>query len=73
VALSNVTLIDGSSVPSDSEAWRAECEARGVCRIPTRNGRRAWLLRVEQRRGVESANRLRRDVLTLWDHVMKNS
>lgn len=63
-----VTLIDGTVVPSDSEAWRAECEARGVLRLPGRMRRNAYMHGVEQKRGTEAAQRLRRDVWRMWQH-----
>lgn len=71
VSLSNVTLIDGRSVRSDSEEWRAECEARAVLRMRSRGVRRGWLLKVEQRRGKENADALYRDVMRLWEHEKK--
>jgi hypothetical protein len=63
-----VTLIDGTVVPSDSEAWRAECEARGVLRLPTKMRRLAYVRGVEEKRGFESAQKLRRDVIRVWEH-----
>lgn len=50
-----VTLLDGTDVLSDSEAWRAECKARGdeavlVLRMPFHE-RAPYLRVVEEARG----------------------
>ncbi len=63
-----VALVSGELVPSDSEAWRAECEARGVVEMRGgRESRQAWLLQVERKRGQVAANKLRRDVVAMWE------
>lgn len=53
-----VTLWDGQQVPSDSEAWRAECEARAVLAVP-HEARANMLERIEQKRGAEAKARLK--------------
>ena len=65
--MSLVRLLDGREVPSDSEHWRHECEARAIAALPTLAERRAWLEQVEKRRGKESADRLRVTMKLLWD------
>jgi hypothetical protein len=67
IPLSNVTLIDGRVVRSDSEEWRAECEARGVLKLPKAK-RMPWIRAVEQRRGEASARKLERDVYRVFNH-----
>lgn len=50
-------LHDGTEVASDSEAWRAECEAATVAAMrPAR--RLAYLQAVEKRRGKTASDRL---------------
>lgn len=61
-----VTLIDGTQVPSDSEAWRHECEARAIANLRSTAERRAWLESIEHRRGKEEADRLRKTLTALW-------
>ena len=61
-----VKLIDGTEVPSDSEAWRHECEARSIVERPTLAERRMYLDEVERRRGKDAADRLRRTMSELW-------
>lgn len=62
-----VTLITGEVVASDSEAWRAECEARHVLRIRHKARRHEYLNRVEDRRGKASRDKLFTDVMALWN------
>ncbi|CAB4159789.1 hypothetical protein UFOVP726_17 [uncultured Caudovirales phage] len=62
-----VRLLDGREVDSTSEHWRHESEARAIAALPTLVERRAWLEQVEQRRGKESADRLRVTMKALWD------
>jgi len=50
-----------------SEAWRAECEARYVCKLKTKAERLEYLKGVEQKRGIEGADKLREDVRRLWN------
>ena len=61
-----VTLIDGTQTCSWSEAWRAECEARAVCRMTTLNERRQYLALVQQKRGERVAAELRDLVAKVW-------
>lgn len=61
-----VKLLDGTEVPSDSEAWRHECEARAIAAIPALVERRIYLDEVGRRRGKDAADRLRRTMSELW-------
>jgi uncharacterized Zn finger protein (UPF0148 family) len=61
------TLIDGRVVCHQCEAWRAECEARTVLRMPTLAQRRKFLADVEKHRGEVAANQLKSDIRKLWD------
>lgn len=65
--MSLVRLLDGREVPTDSEHWRHECEARAIAKLPTLNERRAHLEAVEQRRGKEAAERLRVTMKAIWE------
>ena len=62
----NVALVDGTVVANDSEAWRAECEARSVLAIPTKGGRYNYLNKVQERRGKEARDRLHDEVMRVW-------
>ena len=62
-----VHLLDGREVPSDSEEWRHECEARAIAALRTLAERREWLERVEKRRGKAAADRLRATMKQLWE------
>lgn len=74
-----VRLIDGTEVSSDSEAWRAECEARAVCAMPRKadrirfmdgeidpNTKRVIFKGVLQQRGQAAYDKLKADILRLW-------
>jgi len=61
-----VTLHDGATAPSDSEAWRHECEARAIAALPTLAARRAWLAEIAKRRGDPAADRLRATMRAVW-------
>lgn len=61
-----VTLHDGATAPSDSEAWRHECEARAIAALPTLAARRAWLAAIAKRRGDPAADRLRATIAAIW-------
>jgi hypothetical protein len=63
-----VKLIDGTEVSSDSEAWRAECEARGVLSMRDKGRRRMYLFGVEKKRGMDSRNLLEADIWRLFRH-----
>ena len=59
------TLLDGTNVDSTSEAWRHECEARHIARMPL-EARREYLEHVQKRRGESAAARLRDTLAALW-------
>lgn len=69
-----ITLPDGRVVGNHSEEYRAYCEAVYVAGLPTKQRRNQYLWGsldgkikgISQRRSVESANRLRADVMALW-------
>lgn len=63
----NVTLIDGRVVDDYSEEWRAECEARSVCKMRTKRERAAYCDRVQARRGFDAASKLIADVRAVWN------
>lgn len=54
-----VRLLDGQQVPADSEAWRHECEARMVARLPTTAQRHEYVDTVRRKRGDAAARALR--------------
>ncbi|MFN7611746.1 MAG: hypothetical protein ACK5QX_12560 [bacterium] len=60
-------LPDGREVDASSEEWRHVCEARAILDLRTLAERRAHLEAVEQRRGKESADRLRVTMKALWE------
>lgn len=62
-----VTLIDGREVSNYSEEWRAECEARTVCRMPNRFSRNEYMEKVKSRRGEEAHRVLWELVLQVWN------
>jgi hypothetical protein len=59
-------LVDGTPVDSDSDAWREECEARAVLRLPTLSARREYLDAVGKRRGVLARNGLENVIWRVW-------
>lgn len=61
-----VTLMDGREVQSDSEEWRAECEARYLLNRPTIDERRALLAAIEKRRGKAAREDLEQRALAIW-------
>lgn len=63
---STVTLADGRQVLSDSEEWRAECEARHILNLPTKVARVALLDGIEKKRGPEARKALEGRILELW-------
>jgi len=67
-AVGSVTLIDGRAVPLDSEEWRAECEARGVLKLYSKQARLAYLQGVATKRGEASKTQLYRDVMRVYEH-----
>lgn len=62
-----VRLLDGTEVANDSEAFRHECEARAIAKLPTLAERRAWLDDIERMRGKPAADRLRATMRALWE------
>lgn len=62
-----VRLLDGTEVANDSEAFRHECEARAIAKLPTLAERRAWLDDIERLRGKPAADRLRATMRALWE------
>lgn len=65
--MGTVALIDGRIVDSASEEWRAECEARYVARLPTRQERRRYVDAVRARRGDAAADELIELVYRVFD------
>ena len=73
-----VTLIDGRQVPSDSEEWRHETEARFILELPALHLRRSYLYGkrndltgdvkggIMQRRGEAEVKRLEATMLAIW-------
>lgn len=51
------SLIDGTEVASDSEAWKLECLARHILTLP-RPERTAWLADWRERKGDAAWERL---------------
>ncbi len=76
-----VTLYDGTRVASDSEEWRAECEARHLLhlngyyvtddrgrqlRTSAQRHRHEYLDRVQAKRGRASRDALQAHAMRLW-------
>lgn len=73
-----VTLHDGRQVPSDSEEWRHETEARFIIGMPDLIQRRRYLYGrrdditgemkggIRQRRGEEAVKRLEQTIKAIW-------
>jgi hypothetical protein len=59
-------LHDGTEVSSHSEAWRMECEARWILKLPSLDERRAWLQGLEKRRGKTHVDQLKATMRHLW-------
>lgn len=66
-----VTLLDGSQVSSDSEAWRFQCEATHILNLPNKPLRVAQLEAIEKRRGHEARKALEGKILEVWDARQK--
>lgn len=62
-----VTLATGEQVPSDSPAWKDECEARYFLNLPTKDARLALLDQIEKRRGTAARRELEARILALWE------
>ncbi len=56
--MNTAALIDGRLVSTASEAWRHECEARHIAKLPTRAQRQDYIGSVTQRRGPAAAQAL---------------
>lgn len=52
--------------PTWTEQHRLECEARHVIKMPTLQDRRAYLERVELKRGKEARKYLEQEILKQW-------
>lgn len=59
-------LVDGREVDSASEAWRHECEARWILKLPSLQQRREWLASLEPKRGKTEVQRLKQTMEALW-------
>lgn len=59
-----ITLRDGRIVCSKCEAWRLECEARHVLKLPHR---RDYLDEVRRKRGEEAYHALRNEMVALQE------
>ena len=77
-----VKLIDGTTVCTYCEAWRAECEARHILSIPDKVARREYLRGREeagkivkrgilQVRGEQVCQELEALVRRVWEHGRK--
>lgn len=66
-----VALHNGEQVDSASESWRAECEARALLRMPSRDRRIGYLVRVEKKRGEESRAALEALALEIWQGMRR--
>ena len=62
---SSATLIDGTVVPSGSEAWRHETEARHIMTLP-KDERRPYLDAIAKLRSQDAVDRLERTMRELW-------
>lgn len=62
-----VTLQDGTEVPSDSEAWRRECEIRSILAMPSREHRRAHLDLIQRHRGIPARRALEKQIWDYWE------
>ena len=61
-----VTLADGRQVASDSPEWRAECEARTILDMPSKQVRLDFLDKIEKRRGAQARRDLEQRIMDLW-------
>lgn len=61
-----VKLFDGTSVPSDSEEWRAECEARYILSLSQIEQRERLESIARKRGGQAAAERVRRAMNLVW-------
>lgn len=56
---------------TSSEEWRRICEARHVCRMATKQDRKAYLDAVGKKRGAKPMNELAEEVQTQWAERQK--
>lgn len=68
-----VTLATGEQVPSDSQEWLLECEARHILNLPSKPARLELLEQIEKRRGPDARRELEVRILTLWELSKRNS
>lgn len=68
-----VKLADGREVPSDSQEWLLECEARHILNLPSKPARLELLDQIEKRRGPDARRELEVRILTLWELSKRNS
>lgn len=68
-----VKLADGREVPSDSQEWFLECEARHILNLPSKPARLELLDQIEKRRGPDARRELEVRILTLWELSKRNS
>lgn len=66
-----VQLIDGTYRCNFCEDYRAECEARHILAMPSKEQRREYLALTSRRRGVEAGNWLADLVRAVFDHERK--
>lgn len=66
--MGTVTLIDGRQVDSWSEEWRAECEARHVLSLPSKERRRDYIAGCTHKRGEKAGQALADLVRKVWEH-----
>ena len=52
--------------PTYTEAYRAETEARQVLAMPGKKARLEYFSLVAEKRGADSANKLKADAMRLW-------
>lgn len=62
-----VRLASGDQCCTWCEPYRAECEARAVLALPTREARQIRIQKIGERRGAEAEKSLRGVVLKLWE------
>lgn len=67
----DVTLHDGRVVSNYSAEWRLECEARWVCRLPSRWKRLSYIAKIKQKRGEEAGEALKQRVFAIWEAERK--
>lgn len=60
-------LLDGREVPSNSQEWRAHCEALHIANLPTLARRRSLLHLIREKRGDAEYRRLCNEVRKIWD------